>query len=178
MRIYTRTGDAGETALFGGGRIPKSDPRVAAYGEIDELSAWIGVARAHDPGAGVDAALGRVQEELFVVGAILATPNPARRKGGKFELPAERAAALEREIDAWETELPPLAAFVVPGGTPAAAFLHAARAVCRRAERSIVALHADDLPPTLLPYVNRLSDWLFVAARRIQREAGVEETTW
>lgn len=178
MKIYTKTGDAGETGLFGGGRIYKSDPRVAAYGDVDELSAWIGVARAHDPGADVDAALGRVQEELFVVGAILATPKPARRKGVKFELPPERALQLEGEIDAWEAELPPLTAFIVPGGRPAAAFLHAARAVCRRAERAIVALHADDLPPTLLPYVNRLSDWLFVAARRVQRQAGGEETTW
>lgn len=178
MKIYTRTGDGGQTGLFGGGRVPKSDPRVAAYGDVDELNAALGVVRAHDPGGELDAGIARVQQDLFVVGAILATPNPARRKGGKFELPAERAAELEREIDAWEAELPCLEAFVVPGGRPSAAFLHAARAVCRRAERAIVALAADDLPPTLVPYVNRLSDWLFVAARRVQQEAGGEETTW
>lgn len=178
MKIYTKTGDAGETGLFGGGRTYKSDPRVAAYGDVDELSAWIGVARAQGAGADVDAALGRVQQELFIVGAILATPKPARRKSPKFELPPERTAELEREIDAWEAELPPLTAFIVPGGRPAAAFLHAARAVCRRAERAIVALHADDLPPTLLPYVNRLSDWLFVAARTANHRAGAEEDLW
>lgn len=178
MKIYTRRGDRGETALFGAGRVPKDDPRVAAYGAIDETSAWIGVARAHLDDPAADAALARVQGELFVVGAILATPDPARRKGGKFELPEDRIRALEEEIDGWEADLPQLVSFVLPGGAPAGALLHAARTVCRRAERTIVGLAAGDLPPTLLPYVNRLGDWLFVLARRANARAGKAEETW
>lgn len=178
MRIYTKTGDEGETGLFGGGRVSKSDPRVAAYGDVDELNAMLGVARAHVSQDPVLDALERIQKELFVVGAILSTPDPARRRGEKFDLPAGRIEALEREIDAWQAELPELRAFVIPGGGTAGAALHAARAVCRRAERSIVALAADDLPDTLVPYVNRLADWLFVCARWVNHEEGVPETTW
>ncbi|MBW3660770.1 MAG: cob(I)yrinic acid a,c-diamide adenosyltransferase [Gemmatimonadetes bacterium] len=178
MKIYTKKGDAGDTGLFGGGRVPKSDPRVAAYGEIDELNAWIGVARAWCARDEVLAALDEIQRDLFAVGALLATPNPDRRKGGKFELPGERVEALERRIDGWQEDLPPLEAFILPGGGRTGALLHAARAVCRRAERAIVALDADDLPDTLLPYVNRLSDWLFVCARWVNQEEGVGEATW
>ncbi len=178
MKIYTKTGDRGQTGLFGSPRVGKDDPRVAAYGDIDELNAWLGVARARCEFAAAADAIGRVQRELFVVGAILATPNPARRRGERFELAAERIEELEREIDAWEAELPELTAFIVPGGGEAGGLLHAARTVCRRAERAIVGLGAADLPETLLPYVNRLSDWLFVCARRVNREEGVEEATW
>ncbi len=189
MKIYTKTGDKGETALFGGGRLAKSEPRVAAYGELDELNAWLGVARAllaggpagreeGDAGATVGGALERVQQELFVVGAILATPNPARRKGPRFELEESRIAALEDEIDRWEAELPPLETFILPGGGPAGSVLHVARAVCRRAERAIVGLTAEDLPATVVPYVNRLSDWLFVCARYVNRMEGAAETPW
>jgi len=178
VKIYTRRGDDGETALFGSGRVGKDDPRVAAYGEIDELNAWLGVARAGCGHAPVALAIERVQRELFVVGAVLATPDPARRKGEKFVLAADRVVALEAEIDAWEADLPPLEAFVVPGGGPTGALLHAARTVCRRAERAIVGLDADDLPETLLPYVNRLSDWLFVCARWVNRRDGAVESTW
>lgn len=178
MKIYTKKGDAGDTGLFGGGRVPKSDPRVAAYGEVDELNAWIGVARAWCQEDEVQEALDEVQRDLFAVGAILATPNPERRKGGKFELPADRVEALERRIDGWQRDLPPLEAFIVPGGGRAGALLHAARTVCRRAERAVVGLEAEDLPDTLLPYLNRLSDWLFVCARRVNLGEGVAETTW
>ncbi|MFN2382754.1 MAG: cob(I)yrinic acid a,c-diamide adenosyltransferase [Gemmatimonadota bacterium] len=178
MKIYTRTGDTGDTALFGGGRVSKSDPRVAAYGDLDELNAWLGVARAHRPIADADAALARVQQELFVVGAILATPNPARRKGDRFLLDPVWIDALEGEIDGWEAGLPPLTAFILPGGSPAAAALHAARTVCRRAERAVIGLGAADLPATLVPYLNRLSDWLFVCARHVSQAAGETETTW
>ncbi len=178
MKIYTKAGDDGGTALFGGGRVVKSDPRVAAYGDVDELSAWLGVARAQGIDEDVSAALERVQQDLFVVGAILATPNPDRRKRSKFDLVAERIESLESEIDAWQGELPPLEAFVLPGGCPAAAFLHVARTVCRRAERAIVGLQADDLPGTILPYINRLSDFLFVCARYVNHRAGVAEPTW
>jgi len=178
LKIYTKTGDKGETALFGGGRLSKSEPRVAAYGEVDELNAWIGAASARAPDEAVRAALERVQQDLFVVGAILATPNPARRKGGKFTLDEDRIVALEREIDGWEEELPPLETFILPGGGAAGSLLHVARAVCRRAERAIVGLAAEDLPGALVPYVNRLSDWLFVCARHVNRLEGAPETPW
>ncbi|MDX1623070.1 MAG: cob(I)yrinic acid a,c-diamide adenosyltransferase [Gemmatimonadota bacterium] len=178
MKIYTRRGDEGDTSLFGAGRTGKDDPRVVAYGEVDELNAWLGVARSHCREEEVLEALDRVQRELFVVGAILATPDPDRREGEKFALGAGRVERLEQEIDRWQEELAELKAFVLPGGGLAGAHLHAARAVCRRAERAIVALEADDLPGTLLRYVNRLSDWIFVAARRVNREEGVEETIW
>lgn len=178
MKIYTKTGDAGGTSLFGSGRVSKASPRVDAYGEVDELNAWVGVARAHVEERDVMARLERVQKDLFALGALLSTPDPRRRRGEKFELSAERIATLENEIDEWERELPALTAFVLPAGSRAGTFLHAARTVCRRAERAIVALEADDLPETVLPYINRLSDWLFVCARLVNRRAGEEETLW
>jgi len=178
MKIYTRTGDGGETALFGGGRVPKSSARVAAYGEVDELNAWLGAARAWCADGEVRAALARIQGELFVVGAILATPNPARRKGERFGLEPERVHALEREIDGWDAELEELTTFVLPGGCKSASIIHLARAACRRAERSIVGLEAADLPEVLVPYVNRLSDWLFTCARVLNAREGIAETPW
>lgn len=178
MKIYTKKGDAGGTALFGSGRVSKAAPRVDAYGQVDELNAWIGVARAHVEESSLLGSLERVQKDLFALGAILATPDPKRRRGEKFELSTERVAALESEIDEWENELPALTAFVLPGGSRAGTFLHAARTVCRRAERAIVALEADDLPETVLPYMNRLSDWLFVCARLVNLRAGEEESLW
>lgn len=178
MKIYTKTGDRGETALFGGGRLSKSEPRIAAYGDVDELNAWVGAAAARVSDPAVRGALERVQQELFVVGAILATPNPARRKGDKFVLEEARIAALEGEIDGWEEGLAPLTAFILPGGGAAGSMLHVARTVCRRAERAIIALSAEDLPATLVPYVNRLSDWLFVCARHVNRLDGASETPW
>lgn len=178
MKIYTKTGDGGETALFGGGRVPKSSPRVAAYGDVDELNAWLGAARAWCMDPEIRAALERIQGELFVVGAILATPNPARRKGERFELSADWIAELERSIDAWDAELDPLRSFILPGGGKPAAIVHVARAACRRAERAVVGLAADDLPDTLVPYLNRLSDWLFTCARALNARAGIDETAW
>lgn len=178
MKIYTKTGDEGETALFGSGRVSKASPRVAAYGDIDELNAWLGAARAWCADAQICVALERIQGELFVVGAILATPNPARRKGERFMLEEDRIAALESEIDAWVAELEELKSFVLPGGGKAAALVHLGRAACRRAERGIVGLGADDLPDTLIPYVNRLSDWLFTCARALNAREGIAETPW
>jgi cob(I)alamin adenosyltransferase len=178
VKIYTKTGDEGETALFGSGRVSKASPRVAAYGDIDELNAWLGAARAWCADAEIRAALERIQGELFVVGAILATPNPARRKGERFMLEEDRIAALESEIDAWVAELEELKSFILPGGGKAAALIHLARAACRRAERAIVGLGADDLPDTLIPYVNRLSDWLFTCARALNAREGIAETPW
>lgn len=178
MRIYTRRGDRGETSLFGSGRVPKSDARVAAYGDVDETTAWLGVVRAHLDDEDLAGRVERVQRELFVVGAILATPDPDRREGERFVLTSRAVEALEEEIDTWQESLPALDAFVVPGGSPSGSFAHAARAVCRRAERAIVALDAQDVPGTVVPYVNRLADWLFVLARVADRRAGAEERRW
>jgi cob(I)alamin adenosyltransferase len=180
MKIYTRTGDRGETGLFGGGRVPKCAPRVEAYGCVDELNSLLGLVRARPEAGFLDGTLARLQEELFRVGAVLATAE-----GHESSLPAGlrpgRAAArwLERAIDRAEAELPPLTAFVLPGGSPLAASLHVARTACRRAERAVVALSAlERVPPALLSYLNRASDLLFVLARLANHRAGEPETLW
>jgi len=179
-RIYTKTGDAGETGLFGGARVSKAHLRVCAYGAIDELNAVLGVARATALPPDIDGILARLQHQLFDVGAELATPDPASAAAGHVA-PAtpERVAALERDIDRFEAALPALRQFVLPGGTPAAAALHHARTVARRAEREIVRLSAEEaVNPELLKYVNRLSDLLFVLARAANRAAGRPDVTW
>jgi len=185
MAIYTRGGDRGETALLGGARVPKSDPRVEAYGDVDELNCFLGAARASLSGAAVetfDAALGRVQDECFALGALLAAqPGAAANLPAPYDrgLPAEAAARLEREIDSWDAELAPLKNFILPGGSPAGAALHLARAVARRAERAAVRLsEVDPVPDGVLVYLNRLSTWLFVAARRANKSDGRAETPW
>jgi cob(I)alamin adenosyltransferase len=181
MRIYTRTGDAGETSLFGGRRVPKNDPRVSAYGAIDELNAVLGVVRSGGLGTEIDAILERVQHHLFDLGAELATP-PEAPAGAAAHAPRVAPSwveALERDIDRFEEALPPLREFILPGGTPAAALLHLARTVARRAEREIVTLGAQEpLNPDLLKYVNRLSDLLFVLARAANQAAGRPDSTW
>ena len=180
-QIYTRTGDRGETALFGGGRVSKDDPRVVAYGEVDELNAVIGLARALDPADLETELLESIQRDLFAIGAQLAAPDPAKvaRALTKAALTDDRVAALERAIDASAARLPPLEHFVLPGSTPKAAALHLARTVCRRAERSIVSLARDaTVPSVILAYLNRLSDLLFVLARRANAEAGRPDIAW
>lgn len=171
MKIYTRTGDRGETSLFGGARVPKNDPRIDAYGTIDELNSHLGVVLAMDR----DTQLLAVQRDLFEIGAHLASPGTSRFTG----VPASRIEDLERSIDVMEAALTPLKSFILPGGSPAAAQLHVARTVCRRAERLVVALHDDD-PATQssIAYLNRLSDYLFVAARFANFKAGVEDVPW
>jgi cob(I)alamin adenosyltransferase len=179
MKIYTKTGDGGETSLFGGGRVPKDDARVEAYGAVDELNAAIGLARALRPVPEIDADLSRIQAELFAVGAELATPHDARAHGSIPGVRVEWAEALEQQMDHWDGQLPPLTAFVLPGGSPVAAALHVARATCRRAERRAVALsHLTHIDPTVVVYLNRLSDFLFEAARAANLRAGVAETLW
>jgi cob(I)alamin adenosyltransferase len=175
VKIYTRTGDQGQTSLFGGARVAKNDARIEAYGTVDELSSFIGVARAASLPPETDAMLRDAQFDLFEVGAHLASPGTSRFPGVE---PA-RIAALEESIDAMERELEPLRNFIVPGGSPGAAHLHVARTVCRRAERLVVALD-DDSPATLstIAYLNRLSDYLFVAARFVNRRAGVGDVEW
>jgi cob(I)alamin adenosyltransferase len=179
MKIYTKTGDGGETSLFGGGRVPKDDARVEAYGAVDELNAAIGLARALQPAPEIDVDLSRIQAELFAVGAELATPHDARAHGSIPGVRVEWAEALEQRMDRWDEQLPPLTAFVLPGGSPVAAALHVARATCRRAERRAVALsHLTHIDPTVVVYLNRLSDFLFEAARADNQRAGVAETLW
>lgn len=181
MKIYTKTGDQGETGLFGGGRVPKDALRVDAYGEIDEANASLGTARAAGVDAELETILAAAQHALFDLGAELATPAEANR-GAKAKVPLVTEAAveaLEAAIDRLEAELPPLTQFVLPGGTPAAAALHAARTVLRRAERRMVSLHrAAPIRGELLRYVNRLSDLLFVMARVANHRAKVPEIFW
>jgi cob(I)alamin adenosyltransferase len=181
VKIYTRTGDAGETSLFGGGRVSKDHPRTTAYGDVDELNSAIGLVRAMEPAALFDDVLEAVQRDLFSIGGRLATPDPAKvaKSIEKAVLPPERTASFERMMDDADRELPPLRAFVLPGGTPKAAALHVARTVCRRAERSVVHLaHEDEVPGEILVYLNRLSDLLFTLARLANHRAGTADVTW
>jgi cob(I)alamin adenosyltransferase len=181
VKIYTRTGDTGETALFGGGRVRKDHPRTSAYGDVDELNCAIGVARAAQPAVMFDDLLDGIQRDLFAIGGRLATPEPEKvaKAIAKAVLPPERVVSLERVMDDAEGELPPLGAFVLPGGTPKAAAFHLARTVCRRAERSVVRLaREEDVPAEILVYLNRLSDLLFTLARLANHRAGAGDTTW
>lgn len=186
MAIYTRTGDKGDTGLFGGTRVSKSSPRVSAYGEIDELNSALGAARAElleKPALGsVDSGLARVQAECFVIGALLATPaDKIGKLGAPFDagLPAGAPKRLEAEIDAWDKNLAPLKNFILPGGGRAGAALHFARAVSRRAERAVVNLSVvEPIPEGVIVYLNRFSTWLFVAARFVNKETGHAETPW
>ena len=174
MKIYTRTGDAGETSLFGGARVRKDDARIDAYGTIDELNSFLGLVRAGWPSS-LDGQLHTIQADLFDIGAHLASPGTSRFEGPD---PA-RVTSLEQSIDAMESDLAPLKVFILPGGTAAAAQLHVARTVCRRAERLVVALGDDD-PATIasIRYLNRLSDFLFVAARFANHQQGVADVPW
>lgn len=175
MKIYTRTGDLGQTSLFGGARVAKNDARIEAYGTVDELSSFLGVARASGVPAEVERVLEQVQRDLFDIGAHLASPGTSRFPG----VDPQRIADLENAIDAMERELAPLKNFILPAGTLAAAQLHVARTVCRRAERCVVALH-DESAATMstVAYLNRLSDTLFVAARFANRRTGVADVEW
>lgn len=177
MKIYTRQGDQGQTGLWGGQRVSKDSMRVSSYGTVDELNAHIGIARASGLDAALDAQFDRIQNELFVLGADLATPGESDRIP---RIKAAYIALLEQEIDQFEGELQPLRQFILPGGTLAAAYLHLSRTVCRRAERCVVSLVATGEPVNeqILPYLNRLSDWLFVAARVANARAGVRDVAW
>ena len=178
MKIYTRTGDTGETSLFGGTRVGKDDPRVAAYGDVDELNANLGLARSASRDGEIDAVLVQLQRDLFALGALLADPSgTVGQKISKATIIDADVARLEQSIDTFEAELAPLTKFILAGGSPCGAALHVARAVCRRAERQMVALEPA-VDPLLLKYINRLSDLLFVLARTVNHRAGVPETTW
>lgn len=185
MKIYTKTGDRGDTGLFGGGRVPKDHVRVEAYGEVDELNSTLGLVILHLQAAGqapMADALGQVQADLFTIGANLATPAP--EDGGRENpyipgLDPARVTALEEWIDAADAELDPLTSFILPGGSPAASVLHLARTVCRRAERRVVSLaHQATVHEAVVIYLNRLSDLLFTLARLANKRAGVEDVPW
>ncbi len=197
FRIYTRTGDAGETGLFGGQRVPKDSNRVEAYGAVDELNASIGAVRASISSIAseapahlidIDALLHRIQHDLFLLGSDLATPQSSATAATAriARMNPQRVDALEEEIDRYEAELQPLKQFILPGGTPQAASLHVARTVCRRAERRAITLVAiaretdseGDLNPEAIRYLNRLSDLLFVLARAANHRAGVPDVPW
>ena len=179
MKIYTKTGDAGETSLFDGTRVSKTDPRVAAYGDVDELQSAVGVAIA----AGLDQQLSdmcvQIQRDLFALGARLA--DPAHKIAGRVKkavVTEESVTRLEGWIDSFDVEVPPLRHFILSGGSPEGAALHMARSVCRRAERAVIGLGEDAVEPLVVIYLNRLSDLLFVMARAANHRKGISEVEW
>ena len=177
MKIYTKTGDQGETGLFGGPRVRKDHLRIEAYGAVDELNAVLGVVRSESPPAEIDELLAKIQNTLFDLGAELASPDPA--KMGVAMIGPARAEALERAIDRYEANLPPLKTFILPGGCRAAAGMHLARTVCRRAERRLISLAAaETISGEVVVYLNRLSDLLFVLARELNRLSGQGDVAW
>ncbi|MEI6506068.1 MAG: cob(I)yrinic acid a,c-diamide adenosyltransferase [Planctomycetota bacterium] len=176
MKIYTKTGDAGQTGLFGGPRVRKDHARIEAFGTVDELNSHLGMVRTHSVAAAFDPLLRRVQCELFDLGAQLATPEAAEER-----ITAGHVEALELEIDRHEATLTPLTCFILPAGTPLAAAVHVARTVCRRAERRVVTLASHEgstIPANAIEYLNRLGDLLFVLARVSNRQAGVTDDPW
>ena len=181
MKIYTRTGDDGETALFGGGRVRKDHARVAAYGEVDELNSVVGWALTEVSTGSTSERLALVQHDLFTLGAALATPpaRPGRKRPETPALPSARIAEMEAWMDEMDAELPALEQFILPGGTRSAAALHVARTVCRRAERAVVTLAAaEPVEPEVVVYLNRLADLLFVCARHENARARRDDVPW
>lgn len=178
-RIYTRTGDAGETGLFGGGRVGKDNARVDAYGEIDELNAALGVARSHSLEPDLDRLAQAIQEQLFTLGAVLATPVGSKSQAAIPSVNPQWATEMEKAIDSFDEQIPRLTRFILPGGGQAASALHLARTICRRAERRIVPLlRAGEVDPNVVVYLNRLSDLLFTMARLTNHRAGLGDVVW
>jgi cob(I)alamin adenosyltransferase len=179
VKIYTKTGDRGETSLFDGTRVSKTDPRVAAYGDVDELQAVIGLALAHALDRELEDMVVALQRDLFALGARLADPShKIAPRVSKIVIDETSIARLEQWIDTLEAGLPPLRHFILSGGSPGGATLHLARTVCRRAERAVLTLGAEAVEPNVLVYLNRLSDLLFVMARAANHRGGVSETEW
>ncbi len=178
MKIYTKTGDGGDTALFGGGRIGKEDIRVEAYGQVDELNAVLGMARSESLYS-MDALMQSLQDQLFTVGSVLATPAGSKAEKAIPKIKAEWITAMEQAIDGFDAQMEPLTSFILPGGTKAASVLHLARTVCRRAERRTVPLmRAGKIGPEVIVYLNRLSDLLFTMARFANFKASVKDVPW
>jgi cob(I)alamin adenosyltransferase len=179
MKIYTKTGDKGDTSLFGGQRVPKDALRIEAYGTVDELNSVLGIVRADNKNEQIDTILSGVQNELFELGADLATPRSGANTKQIKRIEEKHSQHLEESIDALEAHLKPLKTFILPGGSPVAARLHFARTVCRRAERTVVRLSRnEDIGEGITIYLNRLSDLLFVMARYANHAANVPETKW
>ena len=179
MKVYTKTGDQGETGLFGGERVAKDHPRLEAYGSVDELNAVIGWLRVVDSAADVDQVLERIQHILFDLGAELASPDPDRLTTRSHPVTADDVSMLERAIDEWETELEALESFILPGGCEGAARAHVMRTVVRRAERQVVALSHDvTISGEIIQFLNRLSDFAFVLARTLNKRAGQPDVKW
>jgi len=178
MKIYTKTGDEGTTALFGGKRVSKSDLRIETYGTIDELNSWVGVLRDQDVNRLRLDELVEIQDRLFTIGSILAV-EPGNTKVKVPALSADDVAFLEKRIDAMEEKLEPMKVFVLPGGHPSVSFGHVTRTVCRRAERLVIALNEQDsVEPLIMKYLNRLSDYVFVLCRAMALELSAPETPW
>jgi cob(I)alamin adenosyltransferase len=183
MKIYTKTGDNGTTALYGGTRVLKNDLRIEAYGTVDELNSYLGLIRDQKEAANERVFLIEIQKNLFHIGAILATPpEKAVLKNGKQRLDVTKMTSeqlLEQAMDVMNENLPEMTHFVLPGGLPIVSYCHIARCICRRAERFIVSLHQEEeVAPTVLKYINRLSDYFFVLARKFAFENEVEEIKW
>ena len=179
MKIYTKTGDSGDTGLFDGTRVSKTHPRVVAYGDVDELQACLGVARAATLPHDLDELCLSLQRDLFALGARLADPaHKIAKRVEKIVINDDSVKRLEQWIDKLDTEIPPLRHFILSDGTPGAAALHLARTVCRRAERSVLSLARDAVEPIVIVYLNRLSDLLFTMARAANHRAGTTETPW
>ncbi|MFZ1082198.1 MAG: cob(I)yrinic acid a,c-diamide adenosyltransferase [Candidatus Kryptoniota bacterium] len=176
MKIYTKTGDKGETSLFGGKRISKNDRRIETYGTVDELNSVIGVARSFIENTRINDMLEKIQDQLFVLGADLATPPDVKSKSTK-RISAQDCASVEKIIDEIDEQLPPLKSFILPGGSKGAATLHHARTVCRRAERQVISMRKETSDHTII-FLNRLSDLLFVLARYANKLSGVADTPW
>lgn len=178
MKIYTRTGDEGTTALFGGKRVSKADLRIDTYGTVDELNSWIGLLRDQEVNGKRGSVLIEIQDRLFTIGSILAT-EPGNTKVKIPDLSTEDVTALEKAIDQMDAELAPMKSFILPGGHQSVSFCHIARTVCRRAERLVIALAKQEAAhPLVIQYLNRLSDFLFVLARKMAAEMGIEDTPW
>ncbi len=179
MKIYTKTGDKGSTALFTGKRVPKHHIRIDSYGTLDELNSWLGLIRDQEIDQHYQGVLVQIQDKLFTLGAILAT-EPSKDKRLKIPRISENdSSVLEKEIDAMNQELPPMTHFILPGGHTTVSYCHVARTVCRRAERMMTLLHEENpLPETVLAYINRLSDYLFVLARKLSKDLKAKEVKW
>ena len=181
-QLYTRTGDRGQTGLFGGRRVAKDSPRIEAYGTIDELNSALGVARSFVRQRGVDKALESIQNELFNIGAELASDKPVRKgkqQSSAFQLDAKRVQWLEALIDEYDAKVPPLRTFILPAGTTAASTVHLARTICRRAERRVITMgRREAVNPQIIAYLNRLNDLLFALARFLNKNARRRELTW
>lgn len=178
MKIYTKTGDKGTTALFGGKRVSKADLRIETYGTVDELNSYVGLVRDQSVNQNRKNILVEIQDRLFTIGSILAT-EPGNTKVKIPSILQEDVAVLEKEIDAMDASLPPMKSFVLPGGHESISFCHVARTVCRRAERLVIALDAQEkIDALVIQYLNRLSDYLFVLSRKMSAELNAEEIPW